>query len=590
VLKHSGRNYFGLCPFHIEKTPSFSVSPEKQLYHCFGCGEGGGVVSFVMKLERLEFLDAIKLLAERAGMPLPDAPAASQRGQDAELRQQLYEMNRECARYYYNMLFSPQGRDALNYLKERGLDLSTIKSFGLGYAPDLWDGALELLRGKGFNEKQMLKAGIIVESKDKGKVFDRFRNRIMFPIIHPRGMVLGFGGRIMDDSQPKYLNSPESPVFDKSSILFGLNLAARLRPLQYIILVEGYMDVIAMHQYGFGQAVASLGTSLTQGQAKLIRRYAQEIYIAYDGDNAGQAATIRGLDILHDAGCKVRVIQLANGKDPDDILKKYGPEYFRKMMDQSQSLIDYKLDRLKEQYDISTQEGRISFGTEAAELLARVDNLIERDTHIQKLETLIGIKPSVIYEQIRKIQGNTADGGVKRNINGNNRYTRRYGAAKVLLPSHIKAERHLINLMVQSQTNAIRITEGLENESFEDPFHQEVLDIVREMLKDNREINSAQLLKNISDAENTRKLVDIFNHEMEYDNIDTFISDCLDQVKRYRLIKQREEIQNEISGMERNGISDPGRYKILLQQLEDLNRKASLDRPERREWHEKRRN
>ncbi len=589
VLKHSGKGYFGLCPFHNEKTPSFSVSPDKQFYHCFGCGEGGGIVSFVMNLERLEFLDAVKLLAEKAGMPLPDTLDAQAYANQKDVKEHLYEINRACARFYHQTLYSAEGKAALTYLYTRGLSDGIIKAFGLGFAPDSWDRVLKYLRDKGYEEKQLLEVGIVVENKDKERIYDRFRNRIIFPIIHPRGMVMGFGGRVMDDSLPKYLNSPESPIFNKSTTLFGLNLTRKLRPLEYTVIVEGYMDVITMHQYGLRQAVASLGTSLTQEQAKIMRRYAPDIYIAYDGDTAGQNATLRGLDILYEAGCKVKVIQFPKGKDPDEILKQYGQEYFKKLMDKSSSLVDYKLDRLKEKYDLDTQDGKVDFGTEAAQMLQKVDNLIERETHIQRLEGLIGIKSRVIYDQIHKLEGTTAEHGLKRNINGNNRDTRSGKNQRILLPSYIKAERYLLNLLAQGENNALKIMDKLGDASFEETFHQEILEVIRMMLQTKREISSAQILKNLDEPDKERKLVDIFNQEMEYDNIDTFISDCLEQVERRRLEKQREEIRNEVTGMDQDGIHDPVRYKMLLQQLEVLNRKVNSDRQERREWREKRR-
>lgn len=577
AIKPSGKGYFGLCPFHNEKTPSFHVSPEKQVYHCFGCGEGGNVLSFVMEMERLEFPDAVKLLAERAGMPIPETTDSRESVINTrDIKDTIYEMNRECARYYHRILMAQEGNKALEYLEARGLDQRTIKTFGLGFVPDGWDNVLTFLTDKGYTRKQMLDAGIVVENKEKHRVYDRFRNRIIFPIIHPRGMVLGFGGRVMDDSLPKYLNSSDSPVFNKSNTLFGLNLVKKLRPLENIIIVEGYMDVITLHQYGFGQAVASLGTSLTQDQARMLRRYAMDVYIAYDGDAAGQSAALRGLDILYDAGCRVKVLKFPKGMDPDDVLKTYGPEYFKKLMDQSLSLVDYKLDRLKEQYDLTTQEGRVSMGTEAAKILVKVDNLIERDANIQRLESLIGIKPRIIYDQILRLEGNNRASGLKTNTIGNNRYTRDNKNHNILIPSNIRAERLLIALMAQNGSIAQRIVQRLEDADFEDEFHRHILSIVKDMVEKGMEVTGANIISHLDDKDAIRKLVAIFNQEMEYDNIDNFISDCLDRVAGSQLRRKRQDIQSEISQMDHSGITDPDRYRSLLQELELLNRRVSV--------------
>jgi len=589
VLKPSGRGYFGLCPFHNEKTASFHVSPERQIYHCFGCGEGGNVVSFIMNIERMDFVEAMKHLAERAGVPLPEQPGHDDYKRNQTVKQQIYEINRECARYFYQMLNEPEGEKALQYLYNRGLSSRTIRSFGLGFAPDRWDGAREYLKSKGYTDQQLLSAGITLENTEKGRIYDRFRNRVMFPIINTRGMILGFGGRVMDDSQPKYLNSPDSPAFNKSLNLFGLHLAARQKPLEYLIIVEGYMDVITLHQFGFPQAVASLGTSLTEEQAKLMRRYASDVYIAYDGDEAGQKAAMRALDILKDAGCKPKVIQFPNNLDPDEVLKQYGPEYFRKLMDRSLSLVEYKLSRLREKYSLDSVESKIEFANDAAQVLARVDNPIERDAYIQELEMSLGIRSGAVYDQIAKLQAvQKVQNKQQRNITGNYRYTKNKIRTAVLMPGNIKAEAHLINLMVQSKANAERILKGLEGLILQEPLHQQTVEIVRSMLERKDEVSEAKLLSYIEDKEDIRKLVDIFHQEMEYDNIDTFISDCLNQVAKGILEKQRQEIQKEITTMDRDGITDPDKYKSLLNELQQLNFRLSTYKLERRELNEKR--
>ena len=590
ILKPSGRGYFGLCPFHSEKTASFHVSPERQIYHCFGCGEGGNVISFVMGMEHVEFVEAMERLAERAGVPLPNDTDTKDYQKEREERQQLYEINRECARYYRSKLFEEEGKEALAYLNSRGLDMRTIKSFGLGYAPDRWECAREYLKSRGYEEKQLLEVGITVENKEKGRIYDRFRNRAMFPIINQRGLVLGFGGRVLDGSLPKYLNSSDSPTFSKSRNLFGLNLAGKARPLKFLIIVEGYMDVITLHQFGFPQAVASLGTSLTEEQARLMRRYASEVYIAYDGDTAGQKATLRALDILRDAGCRARVLQFPDGLDPDEVLKKYGSEYFRKLMNQSHSAVNYKLGRLREKYDPETTDGKVDFATAAAGVLAELDNPIERDTHVRELESRLGISSRAIYDQINRAQAVAGKQNRRqRNSVGNNRNTIKKKQPKILKSRYSKAEDHLIQLMAQGEVMARKVLDGLGNITLEDPLHQRVVAIVRDLLEKDRDIGEAQILSRITDREDVKKLVDIFRQEMEYDNLDTMLSDWLGQIARNTLNKRRQELQNETSTLEREGIPDMEKYRLLLQELQQLNHRLSTDKLERRKLREERR-
>ena len=583
VLKPSGRGYFGLCPFHNEKTASFHVSPERQFYHCFGCGEGGNVVSFIMSMERMEFVEAMKHLAERVGVPLPQTSDQVRHRQELDEKQQIFEINRECARFFHQVLMAPEGKEALNYLNSRGLDIRIIRSFGLGFAPNKWDGARSYLKDLGYTDQQLLDAGIVIENTEKGNIYDRFRNRIMFPIMNTRGMVLGFGGRVIDDSMPKYLNSSDSPTFNKSFNLFGLNLAAKVRPLEFLILVEGYMDVIALHQYGFPQAVATLGTSLTPGQAKLMRRFASEVYIAYDGDEAGQKATMRALDILNEAGCRARVIRFPENLDPDDILKQYGPEYLKKLLDKSLSLLDYKLSKLREKYDLNSTEGKVGFATDAAQVLAEVENPIERDACIRELESLLGIRSRAIYDQIAKVQASVRlRKKPQRNRTGNYRYTKNKVQPVVLKPGYLKAEAHLVNLMVQEKTIAKKILNGLADLTLQDPLHQRVVEIVKGLLDRKGEVSEALVLSYLEDKDDVTKLVDIFHRELEYDNIDTFLEDCLNQVSMGILEQQRQEIQNAINTMDQEGISDPDRYKSLLKEIQQLNHRLSTYKSERR--------
>lgn len=572
-LKPRGKNFFGLCPFHNEKTPSFSVDPQKQLYHCFGCGEGGNVFNFIMAQERLDFIEAVKFLAERKGISLPGSLDKAEDEEAKRKRQELYKINRAAALFYHQNLLSKEGIHALEYLRSRGIANKTIITFGLGYAPDSWNATMDYLINQGFDKDLLIQIGLVVEKGDS--TYDRFRNRIMFPIIDHRDRVVGFGGRVMDDSLPKYLNSSESPIFNKSSILFGLNLAKRQRPVDHIIIVEGYLDVIALYEYGFHNVVASLGTALTQDQAKLLRRYTPNIYIAYDGDAAGQRATARGLDILKDAGCIVKVIKLPKGMDPDDILREHGVEYFNKLINNAVSLTDYKLEQLRSVYDLDNSEDKVEFATKAAEILVEVDNPLERDVYIQKLYTTTGFRPELIYRLIDQLESKKKP-GLKRNVVGNNRYTKSVGKVKLGLPANIKAEKHLIRLMIESGEMARTIINQLGDIEFEDSIHREVLDIIKRLLEKDIEPHAAQILNYVQDHQRRCKLTEIFKLEMEYDNVDKYIKDCVDELRRYKLEKRGNYLKEQISKMEREGDSGSAQYWKLVEELNAINRMNKL--------------
>ncbi|MFS8501739.1 MAG: DNA primase [Caldicoprobacter sp.] len=576
LLKPQGKGFFGLCPFHAEKTPSFHVNPEKQLYHCFGCGAGGNVFTFIMAMEKLDFVEAVKLLAERAGMALPQTTQAEEFIRSRSRRERIYQLNREVAKYYHRMLFSPEGGQALSYLKSRGVDLNTIRRFGIGYAPDGWENAKRHLLELGFEEELLVESGIVVSNK--GKTYDRFRHRVIFPIIKPRGLVVGFGGRVLDDSLPKYLNSPDSPVFQKSNTLFGLNLIKPGSSPDYIIIAEGYMDVVTLHQYGFKNAVASLGTSLTQQQAKLIRRYTQQVYIAYDGDTAGQKATLRGLDILQDAGLRVKVILFPEDMDPDEVLRKYGAEFFKKLMDKAVSLVDYKLDRLRSQYDLDTPEGRARYATEAARILIQVPNLLERDVHIQRLQAQTGFSSRLLYQQIAQLESSAQRESVKRRLVGNNRYVGKMGAERESVPAHIKAERYLSNLMASSDWLAKKIVEKVKEEYFEEPINREIYGIVVELLEAGKEVSVPQVLSCVQDQNKIQQMVEIFEQPLEYDNIDKLISDCIDEIMYRHLEKRRQEIVGLIRKMEQEGKQETDTYRALLSEMAVLTKKVRASR------------
>ena len=398
-LTKKGRNYWGLCPFHSEKTPSFSVSADKQIFKCFGCGKGGGAINFVMEMENLPFRDAVEVLAKRAGLEMPADTGGPSAGARAR-REKLLAINKQAARTFHQWLYEPEGAQGLEYLRKRGLSQRTLTRFGLGFAPDRWDALIEALAQEGYDKRDLLDAGLAVNNKD-GRIYDRFRNRVMFPIIDIRGEVIGFGGRVMDDSTPKYLNSPDTPVYNKSRNLFALNIAKKSKAGR-VILTEGYMDTISLHQAGFDSAVASLGTSLTAEHAQLLSRYFPEAIISYDGDGAGIAAAQRAIPLLEKAGLKVRVLRVTGAKDPDEFIKAYGRDAFARLLDQSENQVDYRLDQLRAKYNLEDDAQRVAFLQEAAQLLSTLPSPVEREIYGGHAAQAAGVSPEAMAQEVKK--------------------------------------------------------------------------------------------------------------------------------------------------------------------------------------------
>ena len=398
-LTKKGRNYWGLCPFHSEKTPSFSVSADKQIFKCFGCGKGGGAINFVMEMENLPFRDAVEVLAKRAGLEMPADTGGPSAGAKAR-REKLLAINKQAARTFHKWLYEPEGAQGLEYLRKRGLSQRTLTRFGLGFAPNRWDALIEALAQEGYDKRDLLDAGLAVNNKD-GRIYDRFRNRVMFPIIDIRGEVIGFGGRVMDDSTPKYLNSPDTPVYNKSRNVFALNIAKKSKAGR-VILTEGYMDTISLHQAGFDSAVASLGTSLTSEHAQLLSRYFPEAIISYDGDGAGIAAAQRAIPLLEKAGLKVRVLRVTGAKDPDEFIKAYGRDAFARLLDQSENQVDYRLDQLRAQYNLEDDAQRVAFLQDAAQLLSTLSSPVEREIYGGHAAQAAGVSPEVMAQEVKK--------------------------------------------------------------------------------------------------------------------------------------------------------------------------------------------
>ena len=400
TLKRSGANLFGLCPFHGEKTASFSVAPDKGIYYCFGCHKGGSAINFMMELEGLSYPDAVRSLAKRAGMTVPEDEQYESRYRQQE---RLWALHKEAARFFHSQLYAPVGKAALDYALGRGMSKGILTAFGVGYAPDSWDAMVKAMKAKGYTEAELIASGLVTQSQKNGNIFDRFRDRLMFPIIDVRGNVIGFGGRTLknDKDTAKYLNSPETVIFNKRKNLFGLNLAKKSKE-NSLILVEGNIDVVALHQYGFDNAVASLGTSLTEEQATLITRYAEQVILLYDGDQAGQNAAQRAIPILEKAGLQVKVLKMRDAKDPDEYLKKFGPDKFKLLLSESSDRVEYQINTIRAKYDLRVDEQKVRYVQESAELICTLDSAIKREVYGGRVAESAGISLDAMKMEVDK--------------------------------------------------------------------------------------------------------------------------------------------------------------------------------------------
>lgn len=440
LLKPKGKRLWGCCPFHSEKTPSFSVVPDEQFYYCFGCHAGGSVVQFVMDAEKLTYVEAIKYLAQRAGMELPDDVDDDRLRQERALKERLYAACKDAAMFYHTKLLSEEGKEAQKYLMGRNIDAATAAKFGLGYAPPGWDNLLKYMTEKGYSNEHLLAAGLIIQGKGRDKYYDAYRDRVMFPIVSTAKRVLGFGARTMGNDTPKYLNTGDTPIFNKRNNLYGLNLQ-KGKHLADIIIVEGYMDVISLYKAGVTNAVASLGTALTQQQARLIKRYVPKVYISYDGDSAGQNATLRGLDILAKEGLDVRVIVIPDNMDPDDYAKKFGGQEYLALKDKALTLNGFKLDSLMGGIDLGTPDGREEYAKKACALLARLEP-VEQERYASVIARRTGLSKEAILRQCG-ISGSPAGNSI-----GNSRNTKQQNRER--LKSLNKAETALLCCMIKS--------------------------------------------------------------------------------------------------------------------------------------------
>lgn len=505
-LKRQGSNYMGLCPFHNEKSPSFSVSRQKQMYYCFGCGAGGNVFTFAMEYENLTFPEAVEFLAERAGVEIPKIEYSEEARKKAGLRTVLLEINREAARYFYAQLKAEQGKTGYTYLRERGLLDETIRAFGLGYSNKYSDDLYRYLKSKGYSEEMIRQAGLI-NTDEKHGIYDKFWNRVIFPIMDVNSKVIGFGGRVMGDGKPKYLNSPETPIFDKSRNLYGLNRARSSRK-PYFLLCEGYMDVISMHQAGFTNAVASLGTALTTGHASLIRRYVKEVYLTYDSDGAGTKAALRAIPILRDAGISAKVIRMEPYKDPDEFIKNLGAEEFEKRIEGAKNGFMFSLEVLEGDYHMGSPEEKTAFFQEAARRLTEFQDELERDNYVEAVARKYSIKEESLRKMVTKAavyagmakpveRPKTASGKPRQKEDGN-----------------LTSQKALLTWMIDDQRLFGIISRYIRPEDFTQPQYRTVAELLYGQYQTG-ELNPAKIMSHFTEEEEHREAASLFNTRIQ---------------------------------------------------------------------------
>ena len=499
-LQKKGSSYFGLCPFHNEKSPSFSVSRQKQMYYCFGCGAGGNVFTFLMEYENYSFLEALKYLADRAGVELPRQELSKEARERADTKAILLEINKAAARYFYIQLKERQGERALAYLKGRQLGDDTIRAFGLGYANKYSDDLYRYLKGQGYQDDMIAKAGLITVDEKHG-VHDKFWNRVMFPIMDANSRVIGFGGRVMGDGKPKYLNSPETMIFDKSRNLYGLNRARSSRK-SYFLLCEGYMDVISLHQAGFTNAVASLGTALTQGHASLIKRYVKEVYLTYDSDEAGTKAALRAIPILREAGISAKVIRMEPYKDPDEFIKNLGKEAFEDRIREARNGFLFGVEVLERDYDLTSPEGKTDFLKEVARRLGEFEEDIERNNYI---EAVAG-RYHVGYEELRKLVVRTAvQNGLAQPVKRPEKPVKEKKEDGILTSQKI-----LLTWMIEEPQVFHQISSYIIPEDFTGEIYRKVAELLYQQYEEG-EANPARILDHFTEEEEHREAASLFH-------------------------------------------------------------------------------
>lgn len=570
-LKKTGANYVGLCPFHNEKTPSFTVSESKNIFHCFGCGESGNAIKFIMKKENIDFTSAIVYLGEKLGIEIQEGFKPDQKTIDEKTK--TYEINKEAAKYFYNNL--KVSNKALGYLNRRKISIKVLNQFGLGFAIDGWESLYNFLKNK-YSDEEIFRAGLINKRNDGG-YYDKFRNRVIFPIIDTKSRVIGFGGRVLDDSMPKYLNSPDTNVFSKGNHLYGLNLLNKFSNRKRILLVEGYMDVISLYNNGINYSVASLGTALTSRQAQLIKRYGDEIYICYDSDSAGIKATIRAIDIMLKEGVKPRIISLPKGLDPDDYIKEKGLAEFEKLFSQSLNHIEFKVQTIKEKYNLNNVEENVEFTRAVASILKNLTSPIEQDAYMEKIADESGISREAIEREVRGSNINQYKSNkskpIKKDIEPIN----------TKLPSAgLKAEIDLIRLMIEEKDHFENITSKLNIDDFECRECKYVYNLLKLMYKEKDLIDEEVFFNEILEIPNLdRSLIDtIFTKDFDYQptNINQVINELINTVMFVNLMNKKKDLLikiEELDKKENRNLDDDQLLKKLMWDLIEINKELN---------------
>ncbi len=543
VLKRAGRNYMGLCPFHKEKSGSFCVSPDKQIFHCFGCGVGGNVFHFISKIENLNFKESVEMLANRAGVELP-VSGNFEDDKLAKLKSRVYEVNKCAAEFYHENLYKPTAKPGQEYVKKRHLDNKTLKAFKIGYSGRFNELYTEL-KSKGFTEEEIL-ASCLVNKNPDGKFIDRFRNRLMFPIFDTHERVIAFGGRVLDDSKPKYINSPEDIVYSKGRHLFAFNIARKYNS-KTIIMVEGYMDAVSLHQRGIHNAVASLGTALTEAQGRLLRRSCEKVIIGYDADGAGQAATLRGLAILQNLGCDIRILQIEGAKDPDEFVVKYGPERFQMYVNKAISLVEFKVKMLKKSLDLDNVNDKIKFLNEVAKIVAKVENSMEREVYVDKISLEYKVSKDAIYAEINKL--------LYANSRTEQKLEKKVVPVKSVLiqqdeqPVDVKTKRLeslVIYLLINYPDKSFeRLKKLIDNNVIKIERNKAIINkLYEEHEKGN--INIENILDLFDDEITVNYLSGIMSSDFEITDVDKCIEDVLVTYRKELLLQRRNEILGKI--------------------------------------------
>lgn len=543
VLKRAGRNYMGLCPFHKEKSGSFCVSPDKQIFHCFGCGVGGNVFHFISKIENLNFKESVEMLANRAGVELP-VSGNFEDDKLAKLKSRVYEVNKCAAEFYHENLYKPTAKPGQEYVKKRHLDNKTLKAFKIGYSGRFNELYTEL-KSKGFTEEEIL-ASCLVNKNPDGKFIDRFRNRLMFPIFDTHERVIAFGGRVLDDSKPKYINSPEDIVYSKGRHLFAFNIARKYNS-KTIIMVEGYMDAVSLHQRGIHNAVASLGTALTEAQGRLLRRSCEKVIIGYDADGAGQAATLRGLEILQNLGCDIRILQIEGAKDPDEFVVKYGPERFQMYVDKAISLVEFKVKMLKKSLDLDNVNDKIKFLNEVAKIVAKVENSMEREVYVDKISLEYKVSKDAIYAEINKLL--YANSRTEQKLEKKVVPVKSVSIQQDEQPVDVKIKRLeslVIYLLINYPDKSFeRLKKLIDNNVIKIERNKAIINkLYEEHEKGN--INIENILDLFEDEITVNYLSGIMSSDFEITDVDKCIEDVLVTYRKELLLQRRNEILGKI--------------------------------------------